>query len=147
MRKRSVIILFLLTALTVWAQTPKQEFRAAYITTAWSIDWPYQCPVTSPGNATQIATQKAKLTTLLDRAKQCNMNAVLFQIRSFSDAMYNSAYEPWSRALTGTQGVNPGYDPLAFAITEAHKRGLELHAWINPYRVGNITPNRSPHIN
>jgi uncharacterized lipoprotein YddW (UPF0748 family) len=146
MEKRLTVILFTLCSVLLLAQTPKQEFRAAYITTAWSIDWPYQLTVTTPGNATQIAAQKAKLTALLDRAKQGNMNAVLFQVRSFCDAMYNSAYEPWSRALTGTQGVNPGYDPLAFAITEAHKRGLELHAWINPYRVANITPNRSSYI-
>ena len=65
------------------------------------------------------------------------MNAVIFQVRSIGDAMYESNYEPWSHYLTGRQGTDPGYDPLAFAIEEAHSRGMELHAWFNPYRANN----------
>src|SRR5205814_1396295 len=80
------------------------------------------------------AEQKAQLRGLLYRAAELNLNAILLQIRPASDALYASKIEPWSQFLSGTQGVSPGYDPLAFAIAEAHARGLELHAWFNPFR-------------
>src|ERR1051325_3745094 len=73
----------------------------------------------------------------MNRASATGLNAIVFQIRPASDAVYESTIEPWAALLTGTQGTDPGYDPLAFAIREAHARGMELHAWINPFRAGN----------
>ncbi|MDD4969577.1 MAG: family 10 glycosylhydrolase [Paludibacter sp.] len=84
--------------------------------------------------AGNIAKQKIEFITILDSVKAANMNAVFFQVRPETDAFYNSAYEPWSAHLGGVRGTNPGYDPLAFTIDESHKRGIELHAWLNPYR-------------
>lgn len=104
---------------------PKREFRATWLTTVWSIDWPKTSGSTN---------QQAELKTILGVLKGANCNAACFQVRSMCDAMYNSAYEPWSSYLTGTRGSNPGYDPLAVAIEEAHRLGMELHVWINPYR-------------
>lgn len=108
---------------------PRPEFRAVWIATVGNIDWPSR-----PGLTTD--QQKAEMIALLDRAKQLNLNAVVFQVRPACDALYASPYEPWSEYLTGQQGKAPDplYDPLAFAVEEAHKRGLELHAWFNPYR-------------
>ena len=90
--------------------------------------------------------QKAELLAILDRAAQLKLNAVIFQVRPACDAMYASRIEPWSEYLTGTMGKapEPFYDPLAFAVEEAHKRGLELHAWFNPYRAGCWAPTRPP---
>ena len=123
------ILLFLFT-LTVSASAlfanPKHEFRASWMTTGFSIDWPKQ--KTAEG-------QQAELKQKLDALVAGNHNAVCLQVRSFSDAIYKSSYEPWAECLTGTRGQDPGYDPLAFAIEEAHKRGLELHVWVNPFRV------------
>ncbi len=111
-------------------KAPKREFRAGWISTSWALDW----PVTMGTSASVVNTQKANLNTLLDRMQAARMNAVFFQVRGMGDAMYDSAYEPWSKYITGTRGTAPSYDPLALAITEAHNRGMELHAWINPYR-------------
>ena len=117
-----------------------REFRGVWIATVANIDWP-----SKPGLSTD--QQKAELISLLNRAADLKLNAVIFQVRPACDAMYASQIEPWSEYLTGTMGKapQPFYDPLAFAITEAHKRGMELHAWFNPYRalhkshVGNIS--------
>lgn len=108
--------------------TPR-EFRGAWIATVDNIDWP-----SKPG--LPVARQKAELRAMLDRAELLNMNAVIFQVRPAADALYRSPYEPWSEYLTGKQGLppDPFYDPLKFAIEEAHRRGLELHAWFNPFR-------------
>ncbi|HRQ49666.1 MAG TPA: family 10 glycosylhydrolase, partial [Agriterribacter sp.] len=108
---------------------PKYEFRAAWIATVDNIDWP------SKGNYNP-ESQKAEYRKLLDMHVQNGMNAVIVQIRPAADAFYPSPYEPWSEWLTGKQGRAPApyYDPLAFMIEEAHKRGLEFHAWCNPYR-------------
>src|SRR5690606_24209457 len=86
------------------------------------------------------ATQRSDLISILDAVKSLNINAFMFQVRPECDALYQSDIEPWSRWLTGTQGVppNPFYDPLEFAINEAHKRGMELHAWLNPYRAERV---------
>ncbi len=108
-----------------------REFRGAWITeVASNADWP-----SKPGLS--AAEQKAELIALLDQAVQLHLNAIIFQVRPSADAVYASPYEPWSEYLTGVQGrpPEPYYDPLAFAIQEAHKRGLELHAWFNPFRV------------
>jgi hypothetical protein len=80
------------------------------------------------------ATQQAQLIAILDQARELKLNAILLQVRPMSDALYASTREPWSQFLSGRQGVSPGYDPLEFAIREAHARGIELHAWINPFR-------------
>ena len=121
---------------------PIREFRAAWIATVGNSCWP-----SKPGLST--AQQKAELIAILDRAASLKLNAVIFQVRPACDAFYPSSLEPWSEYLTGVQGRAPApfYDPLAFAITEAHRRGLELHAWFNPFRahhfqsVSAIAPN------
>ena len=118
-------------AMSILAEQPKHEFRATWLTTAWGNDWP-KTQVTSDATRKQ---QQDELIAIFDRLQAGNMNAICFQVRSLSDAMHKSSYEPWSKYLTGTRGKDPGYDPLAFAIEEAHKRGLELHAWVNPFRV------------
>ncbi len=108
---------------------PKIELRAAWIATVANLDWP-----NSPLNSTN--QQKQQLIDLLDELKAAGINTVIFQIRTECDALYSSAHEPWSYYLTGTQGnpPMPYYDPLEFAVEEAHKRGMEIHAWFNPYR-------------
>ncbi len=108
---------------------PTREFRGAWIATVANIDWPSRPGLTS-------SQQQAELTAMLDRAASLKLNAVILQVRPAADALYASAYEPWSEFLTGEMGKapSPNYDPLAFAVDEAHKRGIELHAWFNPYR-------------
>ena len=115
--------------------SPKHEFRATWFTTVKNIDWP------SKSNLT-VDQQKAELKNLLDQLAASNMNAICFQVRGCSDAYYKSNYEPWAKELTNTLGQDPGYDPLAYVITEAHERGMELHAWINPFRISTTTNNR-----
>jgi uncharacterized lipoprotein YddW (UPF0748 family) len=126
----SLLILFI--AATVFGQSapPKREYRSAWIASVTNLDWP-----TNP-NLT-IEQQKSSLISLLDLMKSMNMNVVIFQVRPECDALYKSNYEPWSYYLTGAQGLAPSsndWDPLEFAIQESHKRGMELHAWVNPYR-------------
>ena len=104
-----------------------REVRGAWIATVWNINWPSRTGLSA-------AAQQAEMERLLDAAQAAGLNAIFLQIRAEADAFYDSPHEPWSRFLTGTQGVDPGYDPLAFAIEAAHARGLELHAWLNPYR-------------
>lgn len=106
-----------------------REFRGVWVATVDNIDWP-----SKPGLSTR--DQQKELLALLDRAVALRLNAVIFQVRPSADALYQSKLEPWSFFLTGRQGKgpSPAYDPLAFAIKEAHARGLELHAWFNPYR-------------
>lgn len=118
-----------LTAAAIVPPAPQREFRAAWIATVGNSCWP-----SKPGLTT--AQQQAELIAIFDRAAALKLNAVIFQVRPACDALYESKIEPWSEYLTGVQGVapKPFYDPLAFAITEAHKRGLELHAWFNPFR-------------
>lgn len=108
---------------------PMEEFRGVWVATVANIDWPSR-----PGLTVQ--QQREELIRLLDRAAALNFNAVIFQVRPSADAFYDSPYEPWSYYLTGEMGRSPlpEYDPLEFAIEEAHKRGLALHAWFNPYR-------------
>lgn len=134
-----LLLVAFLSIQTVVAQSPKREFRATWLTTVWRLDWPnVTVPVATGSNETErqaaIQQQKNGLISILNSLKAANMNAVFFQIRSMSDAMYPSSYEPWSSFISSARGADPGYDPLAFAIEEAHKRGIELHAWINPYR-------------
>jgi uncharacterized lipoprotein YddW (UPF0748 family) len=124
------IILFYLTSnLLSQSLSPKREFRGAWIASVVNLDWPST-------NSLSSAQQKQEIISLLDSLKAVGFNAVIFQIRSECDAMYNSSYDPWSYWLTGHQGLapNPFYDPLEFAVQESHKRGMEFHAWFNPYR-------------
>lgn len=106
-----------------------REFRAVWVATVDNMDWPSRSGLST-------AAQQRELLAILDTLVALRMNAVVLQVRPAADAFYDSKLEPWSSYLTGEMGraPSPYYDPLAFAITEAHKRGLELHAWINPYR-------------
>jgi len=110
---------------------PKKEIRAAWVTTVYNLDWP-----TTKNNA---SAQMAELVNILNYCQNMNFNAVILQVRPMADSFYPSSLEPWSQFLTGTQGTDPGYDPLKFAIDESHKRGMEFHAWLNPYRIGPTT--------
>ena len=124
-------LILLAASLTLFANEPKHELRATWLATVQNIDWP-KTKVTSDATRQQ---QQKELTDILDKLAAGNMHACFMQVRSLCDAMYQSSYEPWSVSLTGTRGKDPGYDPLAFAIEEAHKRGIELHIWVNPFRV------------
>ncbi len=104
---------------------PKREFRSSWVA-GMGIDWP---------RSTDMATAKAQLIEYLDQFENDNFTGVCIHVRPRADAYYKSTLEPWSADLTGTRGKDPGWDPLAFAIEECHKRGLECYAWINPYRV------------
>ena len=140
--KAKLLPLFIALAisLTIQAQDyPKREFRGAWIPT-----------VTAQYMGMSSGDMQKRLISELDVLQQAGINAIVFQVRPEADALYNSPYEPWSRFLTGTQGQvpNPYWDPMAFMIEECHKRGMEFHAWINPYRTkANITSElASSHI-
>jgi len=113
----------LLLAAALGAQA---EFRGAWISTVYNLDW--------PSEGSSPAQQKAELVRLLDAAKSLGLTDVFFQVRPEGDAFYRSSLEPWSRFLTGTQGKDPGYDPLELCLAEAGRRGIRVHAWLNPYR-------------
>jgi uncharacterized lipoprotein YddW (UPF0748 family) len=117
---------------------PAREFRAAWIASVGNIVWPSKSGLSS-------AEQKRELVAILDRAVELRLNALILQVRPACDALYASKLEPWSEYLTGVMGQapKPFYDPLAFAVEEAHQRGLELHAWFNPYRARHL-PSVSP---
>lgn len=106
---------------------PQKELRGVWVTTAWGIDWPME-----EYNAT---AQKQKYIDYLNLLVENKMNAIFFQIRGMADAFYDSQYESWSKYITGTAGVKPSYDVLGFLIEEAHKRDIQFHAWLNPYRI------------
>lgn len=128
MRLSYTCLLLLFSSLLV-AQ-PKHEFRAVWVATVVNIDWPSKPGLTSK-------EQQKEIIETLDMHKNLGMNAIILQIRPAADAFYQSELEPWSRYITGTQGQapQPYYDPLSFWIDECHKRGMELHAWLNPYRI------------
>ena len=109
---------------------PKREFRSAWVATVWALDWPQ----TMGADTYTAQRQQEQLLRMLDSLQHHNFNAICFQVRSMCDAMYKSSYEPWSSYLTGTRGQAPTYDPLEFVVAECHKRGMECHAWVNPYR-------------
>jgi len=152
-----LLIISLLTIATVYAQPaepasdepivktePKREFRGVWIATVVNIDWPTSTKFTSD-------KQKQELIDILNSHQETGINAVMLQVRPAADAFYAKSREPWSKYLTGKQGQGPtpAYDPLEFAITEAHKRGMELHAWFNPYRAtfdGNFGALSPQHI-
>ena len=123
-----VILLLLFQANLFSQQSPKREMRAAWISTVENIDWP-----SKPGLSDQ--EMKAEMIRLLDNLRSYNLNTVIFQIRPTADAYYKSTKEPASHWITGIQGVAPGFDPLQLMINEAGKRGMNVHVWLNPYRV------------
>lgn len=106
------------------------EMRALWVATAWGADFPTK---------TGAAAQKQELAKLVSDAKAAGFNTLIFQVRAWSDALYRSAYFPWSAFLTGTQGKDPGYDPLAYLVAQAHAKGLSVQAWANPYRIYSST--------
>jgi uncharacterized lipoprotein YddW (UPF0748 family) len=108
--------------------SPVRQFRALWLASVVNIDWPSETGLPAK-------QQRDEYVAWLDLAKDLGLNAVISQVRPTADAFWKSHFEPWSVYLTGTQGKSPGYDPLKFQIEEAHKRGLEYHAWFNPYRV------------
>lgn len=121
----------------------KYEMRAAWIATVTGIDW--------PPSTTDVRAQKQSMLDILDSLKALNFNTIFFQVRPTSDAFYQSDLEPWSRYLTGEQGVapEPFYDPLAFVVREAHRRCIEVHVWLNPYRAtlkGSLSQLDSSHV-
>lgn len=110
------------------AITASEEFRGVWVATVFNNDWPSK-------SGLSVAAQKSEYMARMDEVKSMNFNSVIFQVRAMGDAFYPSSYSPWSKYLSGSLGVNPGYDPLAFAVDEAHKRGLDFHAWFNPFRI------------
>ena len=134
---RRALLLFLLVLANVPCQAQSdtnapsvaRELRAVWIATVDNLDWPSR-------QGLSTADQQREMIGILDRLVELHMNAVIFQVRPAADALYDSRLEPWSEYLSGQMGraPQPFYDPLAFTVTEAHKRGLELHVWINPYR-------------
>ena len=110
----------------------QREARGLWVATVANIDWPSRSNLTAD-------QQRTELIDILDRAVGAGFNMIVLQVRPAGDAVYYSTIEPWAALLTGTQGADPGYDPLEFAVQQAHARGLELHAWINPFRAGNTS--------
>ena len=121
----SAALLFALAAAPALAQE-EDSLRGVWIATVYSIDFPH---------TSTVAGQKQELCDILDTAQAAGLNAVFFQVRPTGDAYYQSSIYPWAKSLTGTAGKNPGWDPLAYLIQEADTRGMEVHAWINPYRL------------
>lgn len=125
--KRSALAAVLLAiAALPMSSGVKREVRSVWMATVWALDW--------PSSTSSTTAQKNEVVKYLDVLQKNNFNAVYFQVRTMSDAFYKSSYEPWSSYLTGTRGKDPGWDPLAFVVEECHKRGMECHAWVNPYR-------------
>ena len=129
-----ILVIIISSIISSQSIPPKREMRGAWIATVTNIDWP---------KSTIPEIQRQELITILDGLKAININAIMFQIRPECDALYQSNIEPWSRWLTGSQGTPPSpfYDPLEFAVDEAHKRGMELHGWFNPYRAERTVGN------
>lgn len=119
------------------APPPPREWRAAWVATVANIDWPSR-------RGLGAQAQQAEIRSLCDVAARTGLNALILQVRASADALYESALEPWSEVLTGTQGKHPGYDPLAVWLDEARARGLELHAWFNSYRARHSTAKSAP---
>lgn len=125
--KRSALAAVLLAiAALPMSSGVKREVRSVWMATVWALDW--------PSSTSSTTAQKNEMVKYFDVLQKNNFNAVYFQVRTMSDAFYKSSYEPWSSYLTGTRGKDPGWDPLAFVVEECHKRGMECHAWVNPYR-------------
>jgi uncharacterized lipoprotein YddW (UPF0748 family) len=143
MKRRAAVLLCLFVACAEWQPHPKphraRELRGLWVATVANLDWPSRSDLTPQ-------QQRAELSAIFDRAASLHLNAIFLQVRPQADAIYPSDLEPWSEYLTGAMGKppDPPYDPLAFAVAEAHARGLELHAWFNPFRAHH--PSASPAI-
>lgn len=122
-----VLLLGSLGAPKIFADAYNQEMRAVWIATVSNIDFPKV--------KNSVVMQQAEFTQNLDKLQEMGINTVIVQVRPKADALYASKINPWSDVLTGRQGKNPGYDPLEFMIEETHKRGMKIHAWLNPYRI------------
>lgn len=122
------------TPLSVHTKTPnrQREMRGVWLATIANLDWPSH-------SGLPAELQQQQFIALLDQVKGLHLNTVVVQVRPMADAFYPSSYAPWSQYLTGTQGQNPGYDPLAFMVAQAHIRQLAFHAWFNPFRVSTHT--------
>lgn len=126
----SIVMAIVIATGNLLAVNPKREFRSTWLTLVENIDWPY----TKGTSETTVAKQKEEMIAYLDNLEQLKMTSTCFHIRTMGDACYPSKYAPWSSYLTGTRGVDPGWDPLAFFVEECHKRGIEAYVWLNPYR-------------
>jgi uncharacterized lipoprotein YddW (UPF0748 family) len=144
MKNLTLLLLIFIISMEITAQNnyPKRELRGAWVATVANIDWPSSRHLSS-------GEKIAELVAMFDKLQRAGINTIYFQVRTECDALYNSEYEPWSYWLTGEQGKapEPFFDPLAFAVEEAHRRGMELHAWFNPYRsvktVGSYTASEN----
>ncbi|HRF19960.1 MAG TPA: family 10 glycosylhydrolase, partial [Chitinophagaceae bacterium] len=138
MNRSHWLLLLALITFQISVAQPKYEFRGVWIATVNNIDWP-------PAGVTDPEKQKADYIRLLDLHQKNGMNAMIVQVRPAADAFYPSQYEPWSQWLTGVQGQPPSpyWDPMQFMIEETHKRGMEFHAWLNPYRAVHNTASSS----
>lgn len=138
MKIRQVLFLFIAMVITVplFGENPKREFRGAWLHVIGQSQWQNKSP----------EQQKVYIQDQLDKLQEAGCNAVIFQVRPTADALYISELEPWSSWLTGKRGKAPSplYDPMKFAIEEAHKRGMEFHAWLNPYRVTSNSKEKLP---
>jgi uncharacterized lipoprotein YddW (UPF0748 family) len=140
---RAILLLVAFVAAQASAQvpaSPKREVRAVWITTAAGLDWP---------KTTDPREQKASLRSILLDLHRANFNTVFFQVRARGDAYYRSSFEPWAENLTGTLGADPGWDPLAFLLAQAHALGMEVHAWFNVFKVRGplpVTSSTPPHV-
>ena len=129
---KKTLVVMLISCITLlssinYSYANDKEVRAAWLTTVYNSDW--------PSRKNNSENQKRQMIEILDNLKDVGINTIMFQVRPKGDALYNSNINPWSDILTGKEGKNPGYDPLSFTIEEAHKRGIKVHAWLNPYRV------------
>lgn len=122
-------MVFSLATTPVLASNNTEDMRAVWVSSIYNLDFP---SVANKGNA---AAQKAEFSDKLDKYKAAGINTVIVQVRPKGDALYSSNLNPWSEVLTGIQGKNPGYDPLEYMVQEVHKRGMDIHAWLNPYRI------------
>lgn len=136
MRKIAALLLLLVALNLVYAENPKREFRGAWIHVIGQSQWMNKSP----------QQQQQYIRQQFDLLEEAGCNAVIFQVRPTADALYKSEYEPWSIWLTGKRGKAPAedWDPLEYAVREAHKRGMELHAWLNPYRVTSDAKETNP---
>ncbi len=131
---KKILLLFIFIPAFLFGQ-PKEEVRAVWLTTAFGLDWP---------KSHDKEMQKEEIINILDKLKGANFNTIMLQVRARGDLIYPSKIEPWAKSLTGELGENPGYDPLKFIITEVHKRGMEIQAWWNVYKVyGKGIPSES----
>src|SRR5665648_456669 len=136
---KNKLIVFALVAVLIlstqgqiaYADINRNDMRAVWIATILNLDY--------PSVKNNEYAQKKEFITMLNKLQAVGINTVMVQVRPKADAFYKSSINPWSESLTGTQGKDPGYDPMAFMISETHKRGMSFHAWLNPFRVTNNT--------